>query len=184
MDNTRLKQIGEEFGKAIAELVDRGLVRIGTVESTDESSASIVLTDSDSPISVPLQLLELEKTLIRVQPKKDSIVAVLFIEGAKNMPMLIGLTEVEEYKLQVGDSTVRVVKDLIEFNGGENSGLVLVDKLTAKLNQLKDEVSRLQSNFLSHTHTTSAGPTDTPKATPVSFSQFRSEDYKNDKITQ
>lgn len=184
MDNTRLKQIGEEFGQAVAELVNRGLVRIGTVESTDESFANIVLTDGDRPIRVPLQLLKLEKALVKVWPKKDSTVAVLFIEGAKNMPMLIGLTEVEEYRLQVGDSAIRIVEDLIEFNGGENSGLVLVDKLTDKLNQLKDEVSRLQDNFLSHTHSTSAGPTGTTTTTPVSFSQFRSDDYKNDKITQ
>lgn len=183
MDNTRLKQIGEEFGQAVAELVNRGLVRIGTVESTDESFANIVLTDGDKPIRVPLQLLKLEKALLRIKPKKDSTVAVLFVEGAKNMPMLIGLTEVEEYKLQVGESSIRVEDKLIEFNGGD-VGMVLADKLTDRLNKLQSEITQIQTAIMAHTHPTPSGASGTPTYTKVTVSRFDVSEYANDKITQ
>lgn len=184
MDATKLKQIGEEFGQAVRELATRGVVRVGTVESISDAYADIILADGDKSIRVPLQLLKSDSALIKVLPKKDSTVAIVFVEGAMNMPMFIGLTEVEEYRIQVGESTVTVAKDKIEFNGGSQGGLVLIEALTAKLNQLRDEVNRLQTNFLSHTHITPSGPSDAPKATPVSFSPFKSDDYKNDKIIQ
>jgi hypothetical protein len=80
-----------------------------------------------------------------------------------------------------------VENKLIEFNRGENKGMVLVEKLTDRLNKLQGEIERIQTAIATHTHTYSpaaAGTTAAPAYTRVTVSRFDVSEYANDKITQ
>lgn len=97
----------------------------------------------------------------------------------------------EQLDANVGQSTVKVTSDLIEFNGGGLDGLVKINELTQKLNQLVQEVTQCTTVFNAHQHTVQvtvpAGTGSTVAltgATMTAPSQFNASDYKNEKITQ
>lgn len=82
---------------------------------------------------------------------------------------------------------INVGQNGIVINGGSGKGLVLIDKLTQRLNDFEAQVKEFQSTFMSHIHTSggSGAPTTTPtNATSTQFTQFRNSDYENTKITQ
>lgn len=94
--------------------------------------------------------------------------------------------------VKFGDTTLENDGKVIKFNGGDNKGLINIEDLTSKLNQLVDEVNQLRTTFNTHTHSvTTAGtaiaqsgvasPTTTPVSAPVS--SFRTDDYEDTKIT-
>lgn len=70
------------------------------------------------------------------------------------------------------------------LNGESNDGLVNINPLTQKLNQLVQEIEALKVQLNAHVHTATAlGSPTTPPVTPLSqtFSQFVATDYKDDK---
>lgn len=80
--------------------------------------------------------------------------------------------------------------DSIAFNGGQHGGLVNIEDLTGKLNNLVNEVNALKDTFNNHTHvlsgTCSTGPisgTATPTASKAqAASKFDKSDYEDDKV--
>lgn len=99
-----------------------------------------------------------------------------------------------EVSIDAEGSTVRMDKDVIEMNGGSLSSLVVIGKLTERLNKLQKEIDMIQTNIASHSHTyidskgAAAAPTpSTTTATTYSkatISTFADGDYENTKITQ
>ena len=68
------------------------------------------------------------------------------------------------------------------FNQGNNQGLVKIQELTNKLNELVNEVNAMRNVFNSHTHSgVLSGPssTGTPSATQGPISTFNKSDYEN-----
>ena len=98
----------------------------------------------------------------------------------------------DQLDANVGESTLKVTSDEIQFNGGGFDGLVKINDLTTKLNGLVQEVTTFINTYNTHTHmvTTSGGPTTqtgttlTTTATGTPPTQFNANDYKNEKITQ
>lgn len=94
--------------------------------------------------------------------------------------------------MTVGNSKVRMTPDLIELNEGSLDGLVIVGKLTERLNKLQQQIDQIQSAIASHTHTvsTAGGPTAQTGTTTgttysrVSVDKFNNSDYENEKIKQ
>lgn len=94
-----------------------------------------------------------------------------------------------------GDVTVNVIGNInvdsakqIIFNRGENMGMVKIQELTDKINNLVQELETLRSSFNSHVHPgVSSGPGSTgPTISQVSkpFTQFKKDDYENTQILQ
>ena len=79
--------------------------------------------------------------------------------------------------------------DKVEFNGGKKDGLININDLTNKLNNLVDEVNSLKAKFNTHTHTvTTTAPagewiTKTTTSTASDATKFNKSDYEDDKIT-
>lgn len=185
-DETLLKQIGEEFGSAISELVNRGITRIVTVKKVEDEFAEVEDFEGDPLLRVPLRFLNIGTTVLKVVPKTDTTAAIVLLEGGANTPYFVGFSEVESTELLVGESSVLVESDKITFNGGENNGLVIVGKLTERLNKLQSEIDAIQNAITAHTHAcpTGGGTTTATTYAKVNVSKFQDSDYENEKIVQ
>lgn len=146
-DETLLKQIGEEFGSAVAELVNRGITRIVTVKKVEDNFAEVEDFEGDPLLRVPLRFLNIGTTVLKIVPKVDTTAAIVLLEGGANTPYFVGFSEVESTELLVGDSSVLVESDKITFNGGENKGMVLVEKLIDRLNDIENDINDLKTAF-------------------------------------
>jgi hypothetical protein len=65
---------------------------------------------------------------------------------------------------------------------GENGGLINIDQLTEKLNNLQSELENLRTLFNQHTHTSSSpGSPTSPNLQQATspFSKFKNEDYED-----
>lgn len=75
--------------------------------------------------------------------------------------------------------------DGIVLNQGDNDGLVNINQLTDKLNQLVSEIESLKTQVNTHTHT--CAPPSSPSSPPITpinqtFSTFQKQDYEDIKI--
>ena len=98
-----------------------------------------------------------------IRPKKDSAVLITSIDGANWF--------VSQYSAI--DKITIAATDKIIFNGGNNKGLIQIEKLTQKLNELVIAIN-------AHTHPVSGNATGTMVNT---LSTFRSSDYEDTNIT-
>lgn len=79
-------------------------------------------------------------------------------------------------------------EDTIVFNQGNNQGLVKIQELTDKLNNLVNEIETLRNAFNTHTHsgvtsgTSVSGVTNNMVSKPIT--KFNKSDYENPKIKQ
>lgn len=71
----------------------------------------------------------------------------------------------------------------VVINGGDNDGMVNIQQLTQKLNQLVQEINGLKAELAAHTHTGNIGTPTSPPIAPLSqtFSPFVAEDYEDTK---
>ncbi len=209
IDDKKIEEAGELFGRQITALVATALSQAVTVEDVnlDSNYAKVSFFEGDSPISVPLSVLNIKGATLRVVPTKGSTAIIERIDGNLNTPRFVGFSQIDSIIFErskssftfsvdpdddtkdyvdavVGDSSIRISSDEITFNGGENGGLVLVGKLTERLNKLQNEIDQIQTNILAHTHATPAGPTTATTYTKVVLSQVQDGDYENEKIKQ
>ncbi|MBR3659075.1 MAG: hypothetical protein IKN61_04105 [Bacteroidaceae bacterium] len=107
-----------------------------------------------------------EDSKILVTPKIGSHVLVVDLSGNLSQLAAVGYSEVEKIEI---DATDKII-----FNGGNNKGLIQIEKLTQKLNELVIAIN-------AHTHPVVSG-----SATGVmvsALSPFSSSDYEDTKIT-
>ena len=113
-----------------------------------------------------------EESGILVTPKTDSFVTVADLSGNLTRLVVVGFSEVEKIEVNADDKII--------FNGGQNKGLIQIEKLTQKLNDLVNA-------FNDHTHQVST--TGGPKAQsgvaqpPVPTNPFNKSDYEDTNIT-
>lgn len=101
-------------------------------------------------------------------PLKDSYVLVAMIGNQENDLLVIAFDDVEEIEGVIGDISFKVNKDEILLNGDGNKGLVKIEDLVSKLNDLENGVNQLKNEFNSHTHNAPQAPTGTiPTAPPL-----------------
>ena len=105
-----------------------------------------------------------ENSKILVTPKTDSYVLVVDLAGNLSQLAVVGYSEVEK---------IEVDTDKIIFNGGNNNGLVKIEELTNKLNELSRAISL-------HTHPVSGSAAG---ATTSRIPMFNKSDYEDTKVT-
>jgi len=190
MDEERLTQIGEEFGKQVAELVGRAVVQAVTVQSVDDKYAYVSVFDGDAPYRVPLQMLNIGTTFLRIVPTVGSTALVFNANGNANTKCFVGFGSVDSVDVIVGESTLKVTSEEILLNGGTLGGLVVVGKLTERLNKLQDQINQIQTSITSHAHTvqvdatTHMGATTGTTYTTIALTRVSNDDYVNEKIKQ
>lgn len=107
-----------------------------------------------------------EDSKILVTPKVGSYVLLTDLSGGKFTDLaVISYSEVDKIEITADDKIV--------INGGDNNGLVKIDKLTEKLNELVEK-------FNTHTHPV---PNGTSSLTSTQASVFNKSDYEDTKIT-
>lgn len=188
LDETQLKRIGEQFGEFLAERFNQSLSHTVTIKRVDEDYAEVEEFEGDAPIRVPLMCLNAGTAVLKIKPKQDTTAIILYTEGDVGRPIFVGFTEVDEINVSVGESTVKITDGLIEFNGGENKGMVLVESVKDRLNRIEDDINSLKTAMTSWTPVPQDGGAALKGATASWASQrlvnTQVSDIENDKITQ
>ncbi len=201
-----LRNIIRELAKADGETV----ALVCTVDAVDEKARTIDCTplNEGAPLlGVNLQANQGKDYGLWIYPEVGSFVIVGFVadgaagvvlstEKIKQAEVVIGDTsavmDADGCRIKTANMSADINADDIIFNGGGLDGLVVIQKLTDKLNELKDTVNELISKYNAHVHLTTAtvgaGATvgtisaTVSQATPAKA--FNKADYENDKIKQ
>ncbi len=116
-----------------------------------------------------------------IRPRKGSDVLVGDMSGGDMRQLaVLSYSEIDEVDLKIGKQTLTIDKEGFVFNGGENKGMVKIEELTNKLNDLVQK-------FNSHTHSvattgTAAAQTGTATATVTRANPFNVNDFENKKV--
>jgi len=206
------EEAGGAFGAFLAQMFYTVRTVLVTVKSVDEANgvAQVYLFEEDKTFPVPLSLYGTEEYGMVHVPTEGSAALITFIDGDINRPVFVGISEIDkwafkrnetaitfttdpdEVNVTVGNSKVRITPDLIEMNGGSLDGLVIVGKLTERLNRLQQQIEAIQSAIASHSHlvatsgsaTQQVGNTTTTTYAKVNVDSFDNSDYENEKIKQ
>lgn len=200
---------GEEFGSELARMLRRFVLKTVTIESVDEENnvANVTIFEDDAPIQVPLSLFNIGTANVTTVPTVGSVAVIANPNGDDNNPQFLWFESVDKVSfkrgsvsatlqvdpddeskdsisLSLGESSIDVTSDLIQFNGGSLGALVAISRLTERLNKLKSELDTLQNNIATHTHPAPGGTTATPTFIKAKISSFSDDDYANEKIKQ
>lgn len=206
------EEAGGAFGAFLAQMFYTVRTVLVTVKSVDEANgvAQVYLFEEDKTFPVPLSLYGTEEYGMVHVPTEGSAALITFIDGDINRPIFVGISEIDkwafkrnetaitfttdpdEVNVTVGNSKVRITPDLIEMNEGSLDGLVIVGKLTERLNRLQQQIEAIQSAIASHSHlvatsgsaTQHVGNTTTTIYAKVNVDSFDNSDYENEKIKQ
>lgn len=206
------EEAGGAFGAFLAQMFYTVRTVLVTVKSVDEANgvAQVYLFEEDKTFPVPLSLYGTEEYGMVHVPTEGSAALITFIDGDINRPIFVGISEIDkwafkrnetaitfttdpdEVNVTVGNSKVRITPDLIEMNGGSLDGLVIIGKLTERLNRLQQQIEAIQSAIASHSHlvatsgsaTQQVGNTTTTIYAKVNVDSFDNSDYENEKIKQ
>jgi len=203
MDNIKdaIRKLAQQDGETVA--------LVCTVDAVDKKARTIDCTpvNEDAPLlGVNLQANQGSDFGLVIYPEKGAFVVVGFMaDGAAGLmlatdkiesaEMVIGETaaaiDAEGVRVKTAKMSADINKEDIIFNGGELDGLVIIQKLTDKLNELKDTVNSLINAYNNHTHITTAtvgtGPAGTISPTTSkaqTAKSFKKSDYENTKIKQ
>lgn len=206
------EEAGGAFGAFLAQMFYTVRTVLVTVKSVDEANgvAQVYLFEEDKTFPVPLSLYGTEEYGMVHVPTEGSAALITFIDGDINRPIFVGISEIDkwafkrnetaitfttdpdEVNVTVGNSKVRITPDLIEMNEGSLDGLVIVGKLTERLNRLQQQIEAIQSAIASHSHLVATsgsaiqqvGNTTTTIYAKVNVDSFDNSDYENEKIKQ
>ena len=190
-------------------MLRRFVLKTVTVESVDEENnvANVTIFEGDTPIQVPLSLFNIGTSNVTIVPTVGSVAVIANPNGDDNNPQFLWFESVDKVSfkrgsisatlqvdpddeskdsisLSLGESSIDVTSDLIQFNGGSLGSLVAISKLTERLNKLKSELDTLQNNIATHTHPAPGGTASTPTFIKANISSFSDDDYANEKIKQ
>lgn len=161
-----------------------GSCRQGTITEVDKDTNTCTVeveTTEGQTIQfsdVPLRVLSIESNFI-VYPAIGSDCYIGFYGGSTNSPVVIGFQNAESVAIS-GQTDISLDSEQITLNGGENGGLINIQDLTSKLNELVNA-------FNNHTHQItgvqpgSGSVTAPPVMSPAST--FTASDYEDTTVT-
>lgn len=150
---------------------------IVSVNETERTCVCQPIDDSAQLQKVRLQAIKNQSVGLVQIPKVGSYVIVTFIDNRNSF--ISTLTEVDK---------ILIDTDLVQFNGGTLDGMVKINDLVTKLNNLENTLNTfMNTTFNTHTHI-SASP-GSPTAVPVplniaSLTPTVKADLENTKIKQ
>ncbi|MEI6297282.1 MAG: hypothetical protein WCO84_06635 [bacterium] len=112
-----------------------------------------------------------ENNSVVVIPEADSLILVAMT--SKTDGFMVQCDKAKKLLVKVGNSTIEITSDEIKMNGGDNKGLVEVDKMVSWMQKVHTDLTTLQTILLSHPVAGSGAPlaltftpqTPTPEAT-------------------
>lgn len=196
-----IRQLAQPDGETVA--------LVCMVDEVDKDARTIDCTpiNEGAPLlGVNLQANQEADYGICVFPEKGSFVVVGFVaDGAAGVVLLT--EKIESAEIVIGDTSAvmdadgvridtakmsaHINQEDIIFNGGGLDGLIIIQKLTDKLNELTKTVNDLITKYNNHIHTTTAtvgtgpvGVLSPTTSTANAAKQFNKSDYENTKIKQ
>lgn len=154
----------------------------GKVISVDETKmvCDIDLANAPDMLDVRIRAVidEVSKGILIV-PKVGSYVLVALIDNRKESSFICAYSELEKYWLLTDD---------IQLGGDNFKGLVKIEDLVSKLNNLENAFNQLVNEFNSHTHNAPQAPAGTIPTLPPLIPSTQSlvvtqvTDLENDKV--
>ena len=195
-----IRQLAKTDGETVA--------LVCTVDAIDRVARTIDCTplNEGAPLlGVNLQANQEVDFGLCLFPEKGSYVVVGFVaDGAAGVVLLTEKIESAEIvigdssavmdadglRFDIGDISAHIDKNAVTFNGGNLGGLVKVQDLTNKLNELARTVNALVTSYNTHTHVTTAtvGAGSVPGViSPITelaepSALFNQADYENEKV--
>lgn len=155
-----------EFEKILEKLINLMLAKklqmqiaYGIVTSVDKDVCTCTLKrDGETELpNVKLRSVVDDSEYKCVQfPAIDSAVLYALIEADETNAFVLSISELESIYINVKDTTILIDQDGVVINGGENLGIIKIEKLEEKLNSLVDEINAIKDAFNGHIHTTTA----------------------------
>jgi len=168
--------------------------KVCTVKSVDSSkkicdcspidgSADIleVLLEGDISINSEKEPITSDSKGFFVVPAVGSLVIVTFT--GKENAFVSAWTEISD--IVIKSTNITSIQDQFIFNDGSLGGLIKIEALTGKLNDLVNEITSLKTKLDTHTHTgvtVGTGITGIPTPFIQNFTSFNKNDYENTKI--
>lgn len=177
-----MSKTDQDIRVAMRKLVDPGeLVISGKVLSYDAQKCVVDLDLLDGRVryNITLQASEGLTDGIIFQPKVGSMIVAARIANTKRY-CLINCDDLEEIRFKIGNQTLVMNDQGFVFNGGNLNGMVKIDALIQKINQLEQKMSIHQ-----HAYVSSSGPAvTTGNGTQTITPQTTYNDLANDKVKQ
>lgn len=136
----------------------------GVVKEVNGTICNVERSELPDLIDVRLQAIEGDlDTHILITPKVDSQVTCATIDNEHAEAVVVKYSEIESIKVKIGDNECLINEDGVELCANNFGGLIKIDDLVDKLNQLENKVNDLIQKHNTHTHITTAtvGPTPT-----------------------
>lgn len=157
---------------------------VGEVAGVDEEQAVIDVQINENVIiyDVRLRVVIGGNSGMYIVPKMGSFVVIAQLEGGQDY-QLLQASEIDKAWLKINDSTWEVTQDAMIINGGQNLGMVMVQKLVDRLNEIESALNSIKTGYAAHTHPIPDGSSG-PPTTPYSYSVPNStvSDFENQKV--
>lgn len=145
------------------------------VDSVDIPSRSCSVTTISGKKTTAIENVKLMAAIddgVLFVPTVGSTVMISY--SNYNLPFIVQYSEVDQILFISGSRQVSIVDGKIMLNDGSFGGLIQIEKLVQKLNNLETLVNDLVTKFNSHTHiltltsgTGTAAPTASPETTTL-----------------
>ncbi len=172
-----------EIAKALRQIVGRdgnsAPVFTGEVKSVEGETCTVLIGELEVPDVLLTPADDGKEGKLIITPKEGSMVTVADLSGGELRHLsVVQWGEVEK---------ITLTADSIELNGGENGGLVNIQDLTDKLNNLEKDTNSLKQAFTSWVPVPQDGGSSL-KACVASWAaqqlmQTKVSDLEDDKIT-
>lgn len=179
-----IRAIQKAAGTFNKNVVDCYLANVTSVDET-EFTCSVLPVNGEVEIENVLLSTVSNDGMVLI-PEVDSLVMVT---TSKYSPSYVSLfSDLSKIIIVIGESKLEIVDGSIKFNDGTLDGLVKVNSLVTKLNNLENLVNDLISKYNSHTHTgvqTGGGTSGTTATIETgSLTPTTKSDIENPKIKQ
>ncbi|MDR0829642.1 MAG: hypothetical protein LBN95_05985 [Prevotellaceae bacterium] len=118
-------------------------ISVGTVKDVDKGKRTCTVEREERPTLFNVRLNSVISDYTEhftVFPKPNSYVLVIAL-GDNTECFLLATSEVEEISLKIGSQTLKANKDGFVFNSGNNDGLVKIEKLVEKINNVESKIN-------------------------------------------
>jgi hypothetical protein len=134
--------------RAILAYVDRmryAQIFTGTAKEVSETTCTVVRDDAPDLTGVRLNAIDDElSSFFTVYPQEGSTVLVGILEGLSTEAVVLRCSEVEKVDIKIGEHSLLMNSDGFTFNGGNNKGLIVIDKLKIEIDKLNAAINALK----------------------------------------
>lgn len=127
------------FARAVTRFVKnilRAYVIVDGIVSQVNNDFTCDITVQDIPYtSVPICVLTDAQGSLYPVPVVGTSCLVTFRDGNRGLPQILAFDQVDTWKINC--------KNLVEFNGGKNGGMVLVKKLVTQMNKIENQQNEI-----------------------------------------